>query len=155
MAGLRAEKALSDAMDNVAPVPQRRAELQTLFDCLADAVAKLADPKLVMKGQAVKRTKEAELKLWQVFEACKQIECASDEWRPKMAAFAKAIVDAKKEGGSPTLVQEAEILRTQLRCELELQHSILPPTVRERLDDGTVPFARCGHARTALFDAWF
>lgn len=84
----------------------------------------------------MKRTKEAELRLVTLYEQCKKIECAGDEHKGKMTNLYRAIDDAKSEGSDVVLMQDAEVLKIQLRCELDLTYALLPIIVRERLPDG-------------------
>jgi len=88
------------------------------------------------QAQALKRTKEAELRLVTLYDQCKRIECAGDEHKGKMTNLYRAIDDAKSEGSDVALMQDAEVLKIQLRCELDLTHALFPIIVRERLPDG-------------------
>ena len=58
-ARLLCEKDLQNEIDNLPPVPHTRAELEPLSIKLAQAVAKEADQKLLLKAHAIKRTKDA------------------------------------------------------------------------------------------------
>ena len=147
-ARLRAENELNAAMDEIVqfddgrawPVPRKKSELERLFKALEDAMAKGADTKLLLKAQAYKRTKEAELRLVTLYDQCNQIECAGDEHKAKMSQLYRAIDDAKAEGSDVALMQDAEVLKVQLRCELDLTHALLPVIVKERVPDGNGGF---------------
>jgi|EP01043_Picozoa_sp_COSAG02_P026283 ankyrin repeat protein len=142
-ARLRAENELNAAMDEVASfddervwqVPRKKSELERLFNALESAMAKGADTKLLLKAQAFKRTKEAELRLVILYDQCKKIECAGDEHKAKMTQLYRAIDDAKAEGSDVALMQDAEVLKIQLRCELDLTHALLPIIIKERIPD--------------------
>ena len=143
-ARLRAENELNAAMDDIVTfaddrvwqVPRKKSELERLFRGLEDAMAKGADTKLLLKAQAFKRTKEAELRLVTLYDQCKRVECAGDEHKTKMTNLYRAIDDAKSEGSDVALMQDAEVLKIQLRCELDLTHALLPIIIKERIPDG-------------------
>jgi hypothetical protein len=139
-ARLKCEKQMEVAMDevNATRPPKTKREIAPLLDALESAMALKAEPKKILKAQAMRRTVEAELKVLQMHAVCDAIEVAAEEWLPKLRQFKQTIEDGKAAGAMPQLVQHADHLLQRLNAELNLQLALYLPKCKERLADGAI-----------------
>lgn len=75
-ARLLAEQALEASMDvcNELRPPQAKKDITPLLECLEAAMELSCEPKKILKGQALRRTVEAELRLLEMHRLCLDIE---------------------------------------------------------------------------------
>ena len=121
--------------DRVWPVPRNEDEVERLHRAVeAAVVAPLegVDAEVLRRGQAVKRTKDAEVKLVVLYERCALgLEdrlswerckhelricpaCAAEDRKAKMAAMYRLFDEAQAEGADAALLRDAEAMKQQL-----------------------------------------